>query len=106
HPVYSPDTPLGYLVAQLPAERFTALMSAGGNWQEIGLGASGDAYLVAPDGRLITEPRSVLTEPEQALQRLDVRAQPAARLAAMQRHQAVSGRYVFDSPVVHDAAAG
>lgn len=106
HPVYSPDKPLGYLVVQLPAERFTALMTAGGNWQEIGLGASGDAYLVAPDGRLITEPRPVLTEPEQTIDLLDLSNQQPNLQEDMQRHQALSGRYRFDSPAVQRAVAG
>lgn len=106
HPVYSPETPLGYLVAQLPAERFTALMNADGNWRDIGLGASGDAYLVAPDGRLITEPRPLLSDPAQAMRQLDLGTQQAAVQAAIQRYQALSGRYIFDSLVVRSAAAG
>lgn len=106
HPVYSPDRPLGYLVAQLPAERFTALMTAAGNWQEIGLGSTGDAYLVAPDGRLITEPRPLLTEGVAALAKLDLSAQAPDVAADIRQHAALSGRYVFDSVAVQRALAG
>lgn len=106
HPVYSPDKPLGYLVVQLPAERFTALMTADGNWQDTGLGATGDAYLVAADGRLITEPRPMLTQGEQTLATLDLSAQQPELRQDMQRYQALSGRYRFDSPAVQHAVAG
>ena len=106
HPVYSPDKPLGYLVVQLPAERFTALMTADGNWQDIGLGATGDAYLVAADGRLITEPRPMLTQAEQTLAKLDLATQQRDFQQDMQRHQALSGRYRFESPAVQQAVAG
>ena len=106
HPVYSPDKPLGYLVVQLPAERFTALMTADGNWQDIGLGATGDAYLVAADGRLITEPRPMLTQGEQTLAKLDLSVQQPELQQDMQRYQALSGRYRFESPAVQHAVAG
>src|SRR5690554_339831 len=85
HPAHSPDRPLGYLVAQLPAERFTELMTANSNWQDIGLGITGDAYLVAVDGRLITEPRPLLTQAEQVIAQLDFSNQAPEAEAAIHR---------------------
>src|SRR5690606_18072432 len=83
-----------------------ALMTAAGNWQEIGLGSTGDAYLVAPDGRLITEPRPLLTEGVAALARLDLSAQAPDVAADIRQHAALSGRYVFNSAAVERALAG
>lgn len=106
HPVHSPERPLGYLVAQLPAKRFTDLMTANHNWQDIGLGSTGDAYLVAADGLLITEPRPVLTQPEHALTQLNFTNQQPGAEAAIQRYQALSGRYQFDSDIVRHTVNG
>ncbi|PKM29979.1 MAG: methyl-accepting chemotaxis protein [Gammaproteobacteria bacterium HGW-Gammaproteobacteria-11] len=106
HPVYSPDKPLGFLVAQLPAERFTSIMTEQGNWQAIGLGRTGDAYLVADDGRLITEPRAMFENPEQTLAQLPLQDQQAEDITAMQRYQRLNGRYRISSPGVSAAIAG
>src|SRR5690606_7548627 len=59
-----------------------------------------------PDGRLITEPRPLLTEGVAALARLDLSAQAPDVAADIRQHAALSGRYVFDSVAVQRALAG
>ncbi|MBV9672083.1 MAG: HAMP domain-containing protein, partial [Verrucomicrobia bacterium] len=48
---------LGVLVQKIPSSVFTALVSFEGHWLEVGLGKTGDAYLVGPDRKLRSEPR-------------------------------------------------
>lgn len=106
HPVYSPNKPLGFLVAQLPAERFTSIMTEQANWQAIGLGETGDAYLVAADGRLITEPRAMFDNAAQTLATLDMNAQQPGDIQSMQGYKQLNGRYRLKHPHLDAAIAG
>lgn len=57
HDQLSPEQPTGYLVVEIPAEQLTQSITLDGQWQSLGLGETGQAYLVAPDGNLATRPR-------------------------------------------------
>jgi methyl-accepting chemotaxis protein len=61
-PMAGSDKPLGVLVLQLPVSALTALMTQQQNWASIGLGQTGDSYLVAPDGLLLTALRPELAD--------------------------------------------
>ncbi|MFC4654404.1 methyl-accepting chemotaxis protein [Rheinheimera marina] len=58
----------GFLVAQYPVSRFTQLMTAGQKWGELGLGQSGDLYLINDERKLVTELRPYLENPTEFLQ--------------------------------------
>jgi methyl-accepting chemotaxis protein len=105
HPDYSPDKPLGFLVAQLPTEGFTRIMTADRSWGEIGLGESGDAYLLDTEGRLITEPRPLLTDAPAALLRL-ASSNQLDNATEIAHHQELNGRFRFRSPAVGAAISG
>lgn len=64
HNQLSPDTPTGYLVVEIPADRLTQSITLNGQWRSLGLGETGQAYLVAPDGSLATDPRNGFSVPE------------------------------------------
>lgn len=61
---------LGALVLAVPIEGLTDLVTAGGQWERLGLGDTGQAYVVGGDGTLRTEPRSWLRDPVDHLDRL------------------------------------
>lgn len=64
-PVFHPnsgDTPVGFLIAQYPVSRFTDLITGNQKWQDLGLGQTGDLYLVDQEHRLVTELRPYLTD--------------------------------------------
>jgi methyl-accepting chemotaxis protein len=64
-PVFHPnsaETPVGFLIAQYPVSRFTDLMTGNQKWQDLGLGQTGDLYLVDQDQKLVTEVRPYLTD--------------------------------------------
>jgi methyl-accepting chemotaxis protein len=46
---------LGVLIIQVPIDRINAIMTFSGKWKEVGLGASGETYLVGSD----LKPRSI-----------------------------------------------
>ena len=55
---------LGAVVAELPVQAITDLATAGQDWDLLGLGETGDIYLVGMDGTLRTDPRDWLDDPE------------------------------------------
>lgn len=64
-PVFHPnssETPVGFLIAQYPVSRFTDLMTGNQKWQDLGLGQTGDLYLVDQEQTLVTELRPYLTD--------------------------------------------
>ncbi len=67
-PVMDGDELLGVLVFQLPLDRINETMTSGGGWRSVGMGESGEAYLVGPDERLRTESRFLIEDFEGYLQ--------------------------------------
>lgn len=64
-PVFHPnsaDSPVGFLIAQYPVRRFTDLMTGDQKWHDLGLGQSGDIYLVDQQHTLVTELRPYLSD--------------------------------------------
>jgi anti-anti-sigma regulatory factor/HAMP domain-containing protein len=66
-PIFDGEEMLGVLVFQLPLDRINDVMTSGRAWREVGLGASGEAYLVGSDRRLRTESRFLLENAEEYL---------------------------------------
>lgn len=58
---------VGAIVTVLPVDGVTDLVTAGENWDLLGLGRTGEAYLVGADGTLRTEVRQWIDDPEQFL---------------------------------------
>jgi len=93
-PVYHELTgqqPLGFVIAEVPASSVSATVTSRGDWAGLGLGTSGEAYLVASDGRAISRLREAFAG------KLD---SPAIRRAlkgesGMGREQDYRGRDMF-----------
>lgn len=54
-PVYDGDRQIGVFIVQLPIDRVNAIMTFDSKWKEVGLGDSGEVYLVGAD----KTPRSI-----------------------------------------------
>ncbi len=61
---------LGVLVLQVSAEQLTAITTANGNWEAVGLGA-GESYVVGADKLLRTQSRKWIEDPEGYLDSVD-----------------------------------
>ena len=60
---------LGVIVVVLHTDRLTEIVTSGQQWDLLGLGDTGDAYLVGPDRRLRTIPRPWFDDPDAYLDR-------------------------------------
>lgn len=58
------DRVIGALVARLPLSQIGTTMTSDGEWVARGLGETGEAHLIGPDGRLRSEARAWVEDPE------------------------------------------
>ncbi|WP_409525368.1 methyl-accepting chemotaxis protein [Nitrincola sp. MINF-07-Sa-05] len=71
HHAHSPEKVVGYLIIELPAEHLTRIMTADKQWQSMGLGETGEAFLVDQQGVLITALRPMLSSPSTTLDQIE-----------------------------------
>jgi len=67
-PIYEGSTPIGVLAIQLPLSRINAIMTSNEAWSEVGLGASGETYLVGRDKLLRNQSRFLIEDRERYLE--------------------------------------
>jgi methyl-accepting chemotaxis protein len=104
-PVFDGERQIGVIAMQYPIDKITASINSGKTWDKIGLGASGDAYLVGADKMLRTDVRDVLTAKPQFIAALGDRVNPATR-ALIDKKSSSIGSVNADSPAVVEAVAG
>ena len=84
-PVFDGDRQLGVLIFQIPADEINEVMTGGGQWQEHGLGLSGETYLVGPDFSMRSASRFFIEDPEGYLQTLQSLNYPTQKLNQLRR---------------------
>jgi class 3 adenylate cyclase len=62
-PIASDDAIVGAIGVRLPNERIDAIMTGGANWEDSGLGETGEAYLVGSDGTMRSLSRDLAQDP-------------------------------------------
>lgn len=62
-PIFDGDVRVGSLIIQVSQAQITRVMTSNQQWNKVGLGKTGEAYLLGSDSRLRSESRGVLEEP-------------------------------------------
>lgn len=62
-PIASDDAIVGAIGVRLPSARIDAIMTGGGDWENSGLGETGEAYLVGSDGTMRSLSRDLAEDP-------------------------------------------
>jgi methyl-accepting chemotaxis protein len=104
-PVFDGERQIGVLAMQYPIDKITAAINSNKTWDKIGLGTTGDAYLMGADKLLRTDVREVLTAKAQFLSALGDRLSPAAR-GLIDKKASSIGTVNADSPATQEALAG
>jgi class 3 adenylate cyclase len=63
-PLASEDAIVGAIAVRLPIDRIDTVMTGGRNWEDSGLGRSGEAYLVGEDRLMRSVSRDLVEDPE------------------------------------------
>jgi methyl-accepting chemotaxis protein len=105
HDVQSPEKVVGFLIVEIPGARLTEIISAGRHWQSLGLGASGDVYVVDQQGQLLTELRPTLENPDSFLAQLKA-VTTSKQFAQINQSQQTTGYFSPNTQAVQKALAG
>jgi methyl-accepting chemotaxis protein len=70
-PIYQNNVKIGAIIFQLAIDDLNEIMTSGGRWQEIGLGQTGEAYLVGADKTFRSNSRFFVENKTQYLQDLE-----------------------------------
>jgi methyl-accepting chemotaxis protein len=63
-PIYDGEFKVGVLILQAPIDKIDAVMTSNKNWKNVGLGESGEVYLVGPDYKMRNNSRFLIENPE------------------------------------------
>lgn len=61
-PIFKNNKNIGVLIFQMPIDRINALMTSNEKWQDVGMGVSGETYLVGEDKTLRSQSRFLIED--------------------------------------------
>lgn len=93
------------LIFQMPIDGINQIMTNDKKWQEVGLGLSGETYLVGPDKKLRSESRFLIEDEKNYYQAL-VASNKQPNLAQIKAYQSALGLQFVNTPGVTRALAG
>ena len=105
-PVQAYGSTVGAIIFQMPIDAINDIMTVGGQWQDFGLGETGQAYLVGPDGTLRSESRGMIEDPSAFTESLEAAGTPDDVLEAIRNDGTAIGHLERDSRAVDEALAG
>lgn len=106
-PVYDGARQVGVFVVQLPIDRINAIMTFEGKWTEVGLGESGEVYLVGADKSPRSISRFMAEDPSGFVASLrDVAGSDPEKLRAMSVRNSNIGLMTIDTEGSNAALSG
>lgn len=83
--VFDGDSLIGALLVQVSNERIDNLMTVNRKWEEVGMGQSGETFLIGEDSTFRSSPRGFLERPRSFLKRLRDRGLSAAKIEEIKK---------------------
>ncbi len=77
-PIFDQGKKIGVLIFQMPIDQINVIMTHGENWQEAGLGESGETYMVGGDGTLRSNSRFLIEDKQGYLDAIRQAGVPAS----------------------------
>ena len=68
--IYDGENKIGVLVFQLPIDRINQIMTDGYEWEKVGLGKTGETYIVGDDHLMRTQSRFLVEDPDNYIKTL------------------------------------
>jgi len=70
-PIFDGDEKIGVLIFQMPIDRINNIMTNNHNWKSVGLGESGETYIVGEDSLLRNQSRFLIEDSENYFQMIE-----------------------------------
>lgn len=97
---------LGVMVFKIDLQQINDIMSSDANWENVGMGKTGEAYLVGADKSLRTDARMLLQDKESYLAKLNSKNVTANDVKTISQQKTAVSRIVIDNAAVTKALAG
>ncbi len=104
-PLFDGDKQIGVIAIQFPVDKITEVMSSNKAWKQIGLGDSGDVFLVGSDSLMRTNARYVVENRTAFADLLGAKLSPAAKQQLLKKESSI-GLVSIDSDATRPALAG
>jgi len=101
-PIFSKDKKVGAIIFQLSIEQIDKIMTSEKHWQEIGLGNTGESYLVGADQTFRSSSRFFIENKDQYLKDLENTMTPQL-LATIKARDSIIGLQQVDTDAVKQA---
>ena len=105
-PIYSGVNMIGILAIQVPTERVNQIMSVDNNWEESGLGKTGEVYVAGLDLLMRSNSRFLSEAPQEYKRDVKRQGTPEAALNLIESLGTTIGLQPVASPTVQDAIGG
>jgi anti-anti-sigma regulatory factor/HAMP domain-containing protein len=105
-PIFDGEEMLGVLVFQMPVDRINETMTSRRRWADVGLGRTGEVYLVGGDRTLRSEPRLLIEDEKAYIDVLSAAGVPRGAVAAIARDGSAIGRHPSQAPEIARALDG
>jgi methyl-accepting chemotaxis protein len=104
-PVFDGDRQIGVIAMQYPIDKISEAMSSNKAWEKIGLGKTGDTFLVGQDKLLRTNARYVIENKTAFADQLGAKLSANARSTLLKKETTI-GLVAIDSDATRPALAG
>jgi anti-anti-sigma regulatory factor/type II secretory pathway pseudopilin PulG len=105
-PVFDGDEAVGVLAFQMPVDRINAIMTSRQLWDQVGLGSSGETYIVGSDSTLRSQSRFLIEDREEYLRRVEDAGTSRAVVETIDRLDSAIGLQEVRTPGTEAARAG
>ncbi|MEO1400635.1 MAG: adenylate/guanylate cyclase domain-containing protein [Cyanobacteria bacterium J06635_1] len=86
-PIYDGAQLIGVLAFQISTDEINRVMTSNQNWQQVGLGQTGETYLVGADYRLRSDARLLIEDPAQYLETLQASGADSDNIKRIEQSQ-------------------
>jgi serine phosphatase RsbU (regulator of sigma subunit) len=105
-PIVDGDEQIGVLVFQMPIDKINDVMTNHENWADVGLGESGETYIVGDDFTLRNQSRFLIEDRESYLRQIETAGLPAPVIHKIRTFNTSIGLQRVSTPGVKAALTG
>jgi methyl-accepting chemotaxis protein len=105
-PLFERGQRVGVLIAQMPIDRINQVLNFGGDWEQAGLGKTGETVLLGADGNHRSDSRRLINERDRYFAELAARGVPAAKINEVKAKDSTIGNISDASEPAKAALAG
>ncbi len=105
-PIYDGDQKLGVLIFQMPIDRINEIMTNRHEWAEVGLGESGETYIVSDDYTLRNQSRFYIEDEENYFKMITEIGTPESTITKIKNFESTIGLQKVQTIGTEEALAG